>query len=105
VGTNNNNNNCNTTNNYVSQLDMIYGKLQQHPALASEFQIKFADLMSEFGQKLREPKKAKNDDRNVEYVSLFPKTDTAARCVRVKSGYETPCKRKIGKDGCQKSKR
>jgi hypothetical protein len=39
----------NTYNNNVSQLEMIHGKLQHHPALARVFQIKFADVISEFG--------------------------------------------------------
>jgi hypothetical protein len=90
-----------THNNYVSQLEMIHGKLKHYPSLAREFQIKFADLMSDFGHKMRQ-QKDKTNDKNGEYVSLFPKSDTALRCVRLKSGYE-PCKRRKGKDTYHKS--
>ena len=90
-----------THNNYVSQLEMIHGKLKHYPSLAREFQIKFADLMSDFGHKMRQ-QKDKTNDKNGEYVSLFPKSDTALRCVRLKSGYE-PCKRRKGKDAYHKS--
>lgn len=79
----------NTYTNAVSQLEMIFGKLQHHPKLASSFQAKFAILVAEFGQKLR-VEHGNSNDLDGEYVSLFPKTDTAKKCKRLRSGYEQP---------------